>query len=182
MRLEEDETRFLRQLRARMVQFCERVSAGKLPAAYASFELLSALYSAKEIEQKKLSETFPSQNWRDDTVEVPRALLAPLAQGWLRHREGEVDLSAAFELAASSKGKKPSVKAELTRERDIRLSNMVVIELIEAELSGSTISVDAACATVQEKLEAAVGYRVIERAYRTYGYEAKKAVHKAISE
>lgn len=180
MKLETDETRFLDKLRSRMRQFSQRVSSKELPASFACFELLCSIYSAKDIDQEKVASAFPSQRWRDDAVLVPRAILAPIVRGWVAHREGEADLSKAMGLAAEGKGKKPTVKGELTRERDVRLSNQVVVELIQAELNGTKISVDAACATVQEQTQPKVTYRVVERAYRKFGSETKKSVRDAI--
>lgn len=180
MQLIDDEERFLTQLEARLRQLAERVRKGELAEAYASFEILCSLYSAKGIEDDKLTRAFPSEAWRNDCVPVPRLFLASLARGWVSHKEGEADLAKALGLAAPSKGARPTVSEEVKRERDIRLANKVVLELAAARMEGKPISIDAACETVREStLESR---RVIERAYKAHGAKSQKALAEIAAE
>ena len=171
MKFTNDEQKFLAEFRARAQQYVDRVVAGDLTKEFASFEMLMSIFSALEADfaEDKLTSHYPVKAWREDQVAVPRGLLRPLVDGWKEYIEGQPNLTLgkAMNLEGGGKGTSPVLKTEKTLDRNMALSNLVVVEIRLAELNHTPISQDAAIQAVVEAQN--VNYETVRKAFRRFG-------------
>lgn len=181
MRKFEDEDDFLRALSARARQFADRVESGDLEKGFANFELLASIFSAHEgaIDKERLAACYPVQAWREDRVEVPRALLRELVEAWCRYRTSvdKTTLERELGIAAKVARGSPAKRVQATRDRHQRLSNLAVLEYLNAQLSDKPISWEAAYATVAESENASFG--TVQAAHERLGAETMSKLQQA---
>ncbi len=121
----------------------DQFSKKKLESSAISFEALVALYAGDESENDRaeLIRHLPVKEWRTDTVPVPRELLRPLVEGWLKYREniaaGDITpLGKALGIEGSGQGKEGAAKVLERVNRDIGLANRVTeLEITEPDTS-----------------------------------------------
>ncbi|MDI3336646.1 hypothetical protein QKW60_09525 [Defluviimonas aestuarii] len=153
----------------------DEVATGSQPESYAAFELLAAIFSAREIDPAKLRAVFPVKAWREETVEVPVGLLRPIVLGWLNYIEpsNALSLGQSMQIEGDKQGVSPTRNLQATKDRDRRLAKQVVLDIVQTKLQGSTLSIDAACVSLAQREK--VSLRVVERAYKKFGpYMRKK--------
>ena len=175
----EDEAEFFEKFEARARQFADRVVEGDLPKAYAALELIMSIYSARELDTERLFRAFPVENWRDETIAVPTALLRPIVKGWMKYRRqaGKQSLEKALGIAAQTKGASSVVKTEKTTDRNRSLSNAAVLDYVASHLEGQPVSLDAVFAGVAE--ECGCKASAVETAYKEHGQTTIAALEEA---
>lgn len=166
-----EEQAFLTKLNARARQMADEVAEGDTSAAFAALDLLTSIHSGVSggISSDELTTSYPVKHWREQQISVPIALLRPVVEGWFRYRWGDdqPSLEQALGVAANTKGASPERKNQLKKDRDRRLSNSVVVDLVASCAEGAPVSQDAACAKVAE--DENVSLRIVERAFRKHG-------------
>ncbi len=176
MKLIESDDDFLEALNARARQLVDSASNGKLPESYASLEILTSIFSAFEggIAKEKIAACYPVAAWREDRVEVPRALLGSVVQCWKEYVDVEASLTLgkAFGLEGGGSGKRPTKALQHKLDRDRRLSNLAIVDIISSRMEGAPISQDAAFQAVAES--EGVSYETVKKAYRKHSPETLK--------
>ncbi len=172
----ESEDDFLEALSARARQLADSASNGKLPKSYASLEILTSIFSAFEggINKEKIAACYPVAVWREDRVEVPRALLRSIVQCWMEYVDAETSLTLgeAFGLEGGGSGKRPTKALQHKLDRNRRLSNLAIVDYISSRMDGTPISQDAAFQAVAES--EGVSYETVKKAYRKHSPETLK--------
>lgn len=171
-----DKEEYLRKLSAKARQYADRVANSEISAQYASLDLLSTIFLAIEegLDNSEITVCYPVASWREDTVEVPRALLRPIVESWMEYQSGSKKLGEAFNVEGGGQGRRSVRNTEKTNNRDQRLSNRVVYLLLQAEGNGRPISQDAAFQTVVE--ESGVNYETVRKAFQRLGSDAMNAL------
>lgn len=171
---------FLTALNARSRQYADEVESGDLPKSYACLEVLASIFSAYEagIDGVTLTSSYPVKAWRDDQVSVPRALLRPLVEGWMKYLDPELDysLGEAFEIEGGGAGRRPTKVLQKKIDRDRRLSNLVIVDYLASQDEGAPISQDAAFQAVADA--EGVSYETVKKAYRKHSPSTLKGLQK----
>ncbi|MFT6675939.1 MAG: hypothetical protein ACJAVM_002136 [Sulfitobacter sp.] len=134
--------KYKNQLRARISQLIERIEEGSATKDYVAFETFWSIFSAFEDGRthEDIKDAYPLENWREDTVTIPRAIARRLAEGWGEYRSSDSSktLGNAFNLEGGQ-GKSPVNKTNRNIDREKWRSNQVAIRIIEAELTEGSI-------------------------------------------
>ncbi|MEL7259290.1 MAG: hypothetical protein AAFN80_15870 [Pseudomonadota bacterium] len=174
-----DKQRYLGALSSRIELLLDRVANGKASRPYVSLELLSSMLSAleNEISFDEIKEALPVEAWRNDTVEVPRALLRPLVDGWLEYRdtESKKTLDECYQLTAKKSGSKPVKEKNATIDRDIMLSNLVVEEILILRGQNLPVNDTKAISIVAEK--EGVSQSTARTAYYKFGKHTRAKIN-----
>lgn len=154
-KLETNKERFLDSFRARARQLADEVVADDVSPAFASLELIAAIYSANRggVLPKEMLEFFPVRSWREELVGVPVAMLRPIVEGWTKYRaeHAALPLGVVLGVEGGGQGKIPAAQKQKTKDQSRRLANLAVQDYIGSRLDGQKISWDAACLGVAER-------------------------------
>jgi len=176
MKFIKDDERFLANVRARIEQYVKKIDAGQVSEEFVAFELLCSIFSGHEggLEAEKIRSAYPIDSWRENNVEIPVAIIRAIVGGWVKYQasEGKLPLGVAYGLEGGGKGKRPMASTNQTLNRDQKLSNEVVLELVLAERQGYPISQDAAIQAVTDR--EAVGYGTVCNAFKNHGAATHK--------
>ncbi len=145
--------------------------AGELNRAYIAFDALAAFLGARMsgFSDAELRETWP-EIWGTDTIALPRALVAALAEGWMAYKQANTGsgLGEAFKIeGGGGQGKQPMKTRQRHRDHDLSLARAA-----EAEWVAHRGSQEAAWKAVAEK--AGVSVETVRRAHQKYGPELRK--------
>lgn len=122
----------------RFVQLEARRSEGILNTPFIAFEAITALlglhnqgFGADEIRRSWLDE------WDDDSIEIPAAVLAALVHPWVTYKEGPSGktLGEHFFIEGGGSGSPPMKSRNAKLDERVKLSNEVTIEYLEASES-----------------------------------------------
>lgn len=140
------------------------------PNAAVAFEMMQSAFSAFEggLAHKDIADGYPVAAWREDTVEIPRAWLRVMVDGWAKYKSGNTGstLGEAFGVEGGGQGKQP-VRERLDQvNRGIRLSN-------KAEIEYRTVQADGGNATWERAYQAVaadegVSDETVKRAHKKH--------------
>lgn len=149
--LEDDLNRFVFQTHFRASALLDESG---LPRALIAMEMLQSAFSAFEAgrSHSELAEGYPVEAWRTDTVEVPRAWLRVLVEGWEKYKCSPpgTTLGEVLGLEGGGQGKEPARNKLGDFNRRCRLSNATLVEYLSERSEGGRGSWENACATVAE--------------------------------
>ena len=102
-----------------------------------------------------IKDGYPVQSWRDETVTIPKGLLRPLIEAWVRYKDAPSGktLGEAFNLEGGGQGKQPLKSALQKINRDLSYSNEVLVEYFARSGTSQRISFDEAISRVAEREE-----------------------------
>lgn len=127
----------------------------KLPKSLISLEMLESAFSFFEAGHghAELTEAYPVEAWREDTVEVPRAWIRVLVEAWQKYKKNgfQTTLGEAFELEGGGQGKQPAKHWLEMMNRATRMSAAVIVEYLNERSSGKSASWERACEIVAQK-------------------------------
>lgn len=143
------------QLSNRLRQYMALLHAGKLPATFIAFEVLTIIYDARCAgkSDSELEKAWPRE-WGEAKVEVPLALLGVLADRWGRYRshdKGGHTLGETFNLEGSGQGKLSVVRKQQNRDRRKAIAHDVIVEYMAAAARKKPISLEEAQGRVAQK-------------------------------
>ena len=125
-----------------------------IPRTAIALEMLQSAFSAFEggLTHQDLSAGYPLKAWREDTVEIPRAWLRVLVEGWASYKRAPsgTTFGEALELEGGGQGKKKSRQKLSQLNAQIHISNKVLEEYLFARASGQSGSWARACQNVAE--------------------------------
>ena len=115
-----------------------------LPKAAITLEMMQSALSAFEndLKHKDIAAGYPVTSWSEDTVEIPRAWLKALVEGWAKYKSGNTGstFGEAFGIEGGGQGKLP-VREKLSQlNQDIRLSNKALVEYRARQLEDGRAS------------------------------------------
>jgi len=120
-----------------------------LPPAAIAFEVMQSALSALEggLAHSDIADGYPVTAWRQDTVEIPRAWLRVLVQGWEKYKSGSTGstFGEAFDFEGAGQGKQPVRTRLQNLNKSIRLSNKAMVEYLGERADGGTGSLERAC-------------------------------------
>lgn len=136
---ENPEAKFCEELNWRIRTLLDESS---LPKAAVFLEAMQSVLSAFEcgLKHEEVSAGYPKKAWREETVEIPRAWLGLLVEGWSTYKEAPAGttIGEVLELEGGGQGKAQARKKLNRLNERIRLSNFVVVEyLLEREETGT---------------------------------------------
>lgn len=139
-----------------------------LPEAAVAFEMMQSAFSAFEggLEHNDIADAYPKTAWRKDTVEIPRDWLRVLVEGWAKYKSGNTGstLGEAFGVEGGGQGRQPIRERMDQINRDIRLSNKVIIEYGSAQADNGSATLDRAFHAVAE--DEGVSVDTVRRAHK----------------
>lgn len=128
----------------------------RLSQAAVSLDLLSSISSAHDggLRHSDLRDAYPVKAWREDTVEVPRAWVNSLVEGWRKYRLAgpETNLGEVLGVEGGGQGQQPARVAFNNLRQDVHRYNAVSIEQRAGALDGTFLSQEQARASVAESL------------------------------
>lgn len=157
----------------RFAQVEKLMQSKNIPNSYIAFEGMAALLGARieGYSDEELKAIWP-ESWGTDEVAVPAKLLNALSAAWVKYKEdvsgrtfGEV-----LGLEGGGQGKKRSVSLQITRDKDRRLANEVVIIYLSPTENGERSTRDAAISQVAERHD--LTFETVDEAYKKYGQSA----------
>jgi hypothetical protein len=185
----DDKQEFLRAFEARTRQLTDRAHNSTLPKSHVAFEVIAMALSGYEgdIKAQEIIEALPVQSWRDDTLILPRTLIATLVEGWQRYRKAPSGstLGECFDLEGGGQGLRPARHKSDKIDQDVHLANAVCLELALAEHSGTKLSQSKAYRMVAERQQEAgpeVNEQTIKRAYKKYGEQMMPTLRKQLKD
>lgn len=117
-------------------------------------DLLESVFSAFEggRTHPEISEAYPVEAWRTDTVEVPRAWMRELVTGWTKYKDSPTGatLGEAFGFEGHGQGVSPARKKLVSLNRNIHLSNAVLKEYLFERGNGGSGSWERACGVIAD--------------------------------
>jgi len=143
--------RFVAQLHWRARGLLEQ---DRLPRTAITLEMLQSAFSAFEngMGHAEISDAYPVEAWREDTVEVPRAWLRVLVEGWEKYKSAPKgsNFGEAFGVEGGGQGQQP-VRAELNAlNQELRLSGRAIAEYLAERAQGGVGSWERAYHTAAE--------------------------------
>ena len=109
-----------------------------LSKAAITLEMMQSAFSAFEndLKHKDIAAGYPVTAWREDTVEIPRAWLRAMVEGWEKYKSGYTgsDFGGAFGIEGGGKSKGKTRQKLSQINKDIRRSNKVLIEFHAMQL------------------------------------------------
>lgn len=158
--------RFKDRLYFRLLNSKKQIDEGNLNEAWVAFEALGATFPLLDegCPHDDLADAFPFPNWREETVEVPRAALRAILTGWQEYVESEAKTlgqSFGFE-HLNRQGKRPM--REVSRKIDSQRKMANDVESRYRQLEGAEArSLEDVVAEVADLHS--VSTRTVERAY-----------------
>jgi hypothetical protein len=129
----------------------------ELPHAAVTFEMMESAFSGFEggLGHDDISAGYPVKAWREDTVEIPRAWLRVLVEGWRKYKTAPAGstFGEAFKLEGGKQGASPARERLAHFNRGIRLSNAVMIEYLDERQNGGRGSWERAAGKAAEAIE-----------------------------
>jgi hypothetical protein len=170
----------LKALRARLQQFETSRKAKEVPPTYIALDALSAFVRGRldGHSDTELRETWPSE-WGEQTITVPLALLAKLAQGWKIYTDPSngATLGEAMKLEGGGQGSSPVKRLMQSKDRRRKLANAVISEYVAHGAAGQPISLEVAKNIVADSL--GCGDALVNDAYRELGKGILQALEEA---
>lgn len=165
---ENPEEEFIYQLFWRASGLLER---SNLPNASIALEMIESAFNAMEggLVHDDLRAAYPLVEWREDTVEVPRAWLRVLVEGWQKYKsdgDGRT-LGEALGVEGSGQGKQPVRRQLIALNREIGISNQVLLEYAVALAKTGSASWEEAYASAAEAEN--VSLDTARRAWKKHG-------------
>jgi len=116
------------------------VERSNLPHAAITFEMLESAFSAFEggLGHDEISSGYPVKAWREDTVEIPRAWLRVMVEGWQKYKTSPTGntFGEAFGVEGGGQGAKP-VRDQLAHyNQTVKLSNAALFEYLSERQAG----------------------------------------------
>lgn len=123
----------------------------ELPRAAIALDMLQSRLST-DLAHSELREAYPLQAWREDTVEVPRAWLRVLVEGWETYKDAPdgTTFGEAMGLEGGGQGKFPVRTKFKQMRREVHLSNAAIIEYLTLKADGESASWERAYLAVAE--------------------------------
>ena len=123
-----------------------------LSKAAITLEMIQSAFSAFEndLKHKDIAAGYPVTAWREDTVEIPRAWLRAMVEGWEKYKSGYTgsNFGEAFGIEGGGKGKGKTRQKLSQINQDIRLSNEVLVEYRAMQLEDGNASLTKAYGVV----------------------------------
>jgi len=167
-------------LRERLRQFEELRREGTLQTPFIALEALSALACGRETgySDANLRRAWPEE-WGDQTVEVPFALLHALASAWIDYRDDPDgrSLERAFRLGRKNKGEHTAIAKLRTIDRHRALAHAVNSDYVAAAALGNPKSLDDIFHEVADQYGS--NYDTVWRAHARYGKYAWEQLKQA---
>jgi hypothetical protein len=140
------------------------------PNAAVAFEMMQSAFSAFEggLAHKDIADGYPVAAWREDTVEIPRAWLRVLVEGWEKYKEASTGstVGEALGIEGGGQGKLP-IREKLSQlTKDIRLSNKALVEYRARQLEDGHASWNKAYGIVANS--ESVSEETVKRACRKH--------------
>ena len=137
----------LKRLEARLRRNENNRAAKKLTTTYLTFEVFEAWIAATQkghTEEELRAIWMPE--WGDESLTLPRALIASIVFGWVTYKANRADmtLAQAFELGASSQGGSSILKMAKTREKKFKIALNVFIEYVAEPDKEAALSLEEA--------------------------------------
>ncbi|MFV0492875.1 MAG: hypothetical protein ACK5M4_13760 [Pseudorhodobacter sp.] len=136
---------------------CSLLDTPSLPRSLIAMEMLQSALSAfdGELSHSDISDAYPVKAWREDTVEVPRAWVRVLVEGWKQYKRAPTGTSCgeAFGIEGGGQGKPPAKHRLSKLKDDIHISNEVLITYLQERAGGGRGSWERACGKVAERRE-----------------------------
>lgn len=162
------EARFCEELNWRIRTLLDESS---LPKAAVLFEVMESVLSAFDsgLKHGDVSAGYPVKAWREETVEIPRAWLGLLIEGWSAYKEAPAGttIGEVLKLEGGGQGKAQARKNLNRLNERIRLSNLVAVEYLLERAEGGIGSWDRACELVAERQGKSVD--TVKRAHDSLG-------------
>lgn len=116
------------------------IEDSKLPRSAIIFEMLQSVNSAFEggLAHNDVMHGYPVTAWREDTVEIPRAWLRVLAEGWEKYKSSPdgSTFGEAVGIDGRGQGNQP-VRAQIRQlNKGLRLANMALVEFLAERAEG----------------------------------------------
>ncbi|WP_171180683.1 hypothetical protein [Ruegeria sp. HKCCD8929] len=158
---------FLNRLLFRIRNNNLEVENGKLNEAWVAFEVLGAVFPLLEAglshDDAKLA--YPTEDWRQQTVEVPTALIKTIVEGWNTYRDSAtLTLGQGFGFEALNRQGQSSMKRiseKIDHDRNLAAQVEIRYRQIGDEQASS---LEAVLAEVAK--EFSVSPKTVERAYK----------------
>jgi len=156
----------LQRVYFRNINNIDQIENGNLNQAWASFEALAMLFPLLEndVPFEKAMAGLPVPNWRDETVEIPVALMRQIVEGWNTFRDSEnKTLGQAYEFEhVNRQGKSPMKRKANELDAERRYANQVEIRYRKVGTE-KAVSLADVIADVAEKFD--VSESTVERSY-----------------
>lgn len=170
----DEKKQYLTRLTSRCEQYSERVKGNELNAEYASFDLLTSVFSALDggISQQEINKALPHEAWRKHQVSFPVAWVRPLVNAWRTYADGgeSISMERAFGISKGGRGSSNLRTTAKKRDEAQKLSNEVLIGLLRqgeaANQSGMISEVAARFGVSREKVREAYkehSHRTLEK-------------------
>ena len=166
------ELRKLAALHARLRILEEQRKLGELTTTYIALDALGALAGAAVagVPENKARAVWP-EDWGQDEVKVPLALLLALRDAWAVYRDGPSGqtLGEAFGLEGRGQGKHKMRDRQKQRDRQRKLCAQVCMDYLLAPVLGEAISLEAAINQVAQR--EGVSFQTVREAHKRYRRE-----------
>lgn len=167
-------------LRERFRQFEELRREGTLKTPFIALEALAALACGHKTgySDANLRRAWPEE-WGNQTVEVPFALLNALASAWIDYRDDPDgrSLERAFRLGRKKKGEHTAIAKLRTIDRHRALANAVNSDYVASAALGNPKSLDDIFHEVADRYGS--NYDTVRRAHAKYGKYAWEQLKQA---
>lgn len=145
------------------------------------FEAILSIHDAleKDFPREAIKDAFPVEAWKTDTVEIPRAWLQPLAEGWAKYRRAPpgTTLGEALSIEGGGAGKRPARERLLQLGKERRVSNRVIFTMASLVAANGKSSWENAYSIVAvEEDISIVTVRRASRKHRQATLESLKAL------
>lgn len=141
-----------------------------LAGAAIVFEMMQSASSAFEggLTHEDIADGYPDIEWREDTVEIPRAWMRVLAEGWANYKSASTGstLGEALGVEGGGQGKQPAREQLRRLNSGIRLSNRALVEYLNDRSEGGRGSWARAFVAVAEA--EGTSEDTVERACKKY--------------
>jgi hypothetical protein len=152
-----------------------------IPKAAIAFEMLHSTFAAFEggLQHQDISAGYPNKAWREDTVEIPRAWVKELVNGWRKYKEASTGTTVgeAFGLEGGGQGKGPTIRKLAKMNKDIKLSNLVLVEYLYERDQQGRGSWERAIEAVAEHQK--ISFDTVERAFEKFGKESRQRLEQS---
>ena len=171
--------RFLSQLYFRTLNSTTQLESGKLNKAWIALETLGAIFPALDagLSHDEAKSAYPFPSWREDTVEVPVAVLRVIVESWNRyHVKDHLTFGQAFGFEhVNRQGRRPMKQTANTIDKQLGLAGQV--EARYRQIKGfEARSLAEVVAEVAE--ENGVSDTTVERAYSRFREQIDRNIGK----
>ena len=154
----------------RTMSLFDEMEGGELGRECISFEtLLSAFYFFEDgFDHDDIKEAYHLKAWQEETVTIPKGLLEPLIEAWVKYKGAPTGTSIGecLNLEGGSQGKHQTRQKIALINKRVRYSNGVLTEYLQAKDSRVPVSWETAYGIVAER--EGVSESTVKRASEKY--------------